>query len=317
MVRLNRMTRELKPAMLAKLEYLNPGGSVKDRIGLVMLSEAESEGLVRRGSTIVEPTSGNTGMGLALVAIVKGYKVICTVPDKMSEHKIDLLRAIGVDVRVTPTTSPDDPRGYLKVAERIARETPDSFMPNQYENMGNPRAHYASTGPEIWEQTKGAVTVLVAGVGTGGTITGTGRFLKEKNPAIRVVGADPKGSILASRFRGKASKPKQYRVEGIGEDFVPKTLDLSVIDDMVTVSDKDAFLTARRLAKEEGIIAGGSSGAAVHAALLVSRELTAKDTVVVILPDSGRSYTNKQFNDDWMIEHGFIQKRRKRRAHAA
>jgi len=315
MVRLNRIAQGLEPKIFAKLEYFNPGGSVKDRIGLVMLKEAERRGRLGPGSTIVEPTSGNTGMGLALVAIVKGYKVICTVPDKMSQHKVDLLRAVGVEVKVTPTTPPEDPKGYLKLAERIANETPNSYMPNQYENQGNPEAHYASTGPEIWDQTNGAVTVLVAGVGTGGTITGTGRFLKEKNPSIKVVGVDPKGSILASRFRGKSSRPKQYKVEGIGEDFVPKTLDMSVIDEMVTVSDKDAFLTARRLAREEGIIAGGSSGAAVHVALSKSRELGREDSVVVILPDSGRSYTNKQFDDDWMIEHGFIQKRKRKERH--
>jgi len=316
MVKLNRMAQGLEPTILAKLEFFNPGGSVKDRIGLTMLEEAERKGLVKPGSTIVEPTSGNTGMGLALVAIVKGYKVICTVPDKMSQHKIDLLKAVGAEVRVTPTTPHDDPEGYLKLAERIAEETPNSYMPNQYENQGNPLAHYSSTGPEIWDQTKGAVTVLVAGVGTGGTITGTGRFLKEKNPSIKVVGVDPKGSILASKLRAKSSVPKQYKVEGIGEDFLPKTLDLSVIDEMITVSDKDALQTARRLAREEGIIAGGSSGAAVHAALRISRELGRKDIVVVILPDTGRSYTNKQFNDEWMIEHGFIQKRKRKDRHA-
>jgi cystathionine beta-synthase len=308
MVRLGRMTKGLAPRVYAKLEFYNPGGSVKDRIGLAMLLEAERKGLVKPGYTVVEPTSGNTGMGLALAAVVKGYRVICTVPDKVSQDKIDLLTAVGAEVRITPSAVPSDhPESYVKVAERIVRETKNSYMPNQYVNAVNPEAHYATTGPEIWEQTGGAITVLVAGVGTGGTVTGTGRFLKERKPGLHVVGVDPEGSILASRCRGEKGSPKPYRVEGIGEDFVPKTLDMSVIDEMITVSDKDAFLTSRRLAKEEGIIAGGSSGTAVYGALQVAARLGADDLLVVILPDSGRSYTDKQFSDDWMAEHGYIK----------
>lgn len=307
LVRLNKVTKGIKARVYAKLEFFNPGGSVKDRIGIAMIQAAEKKGLIKPGSTIVEPTSGNTGMGLALAAIQRGYKVICTVPDKVSQDKIDLLHAVGASVRVTPASLPTyHPESYLRLAQRIARETPNSYMPNQYENQANPDAHYATTGPEIWAQTGGAVDVLVAGVGTGGTITGTGRYLKEKKPGVRVVGVDPEGSILASRHRGKKGTAKSYRVEGIGEDFIPATLDMRVIDEMVTVSDKNSFLAARRLAREEGIIAGGSSGTALFAALQVARELESTETLVVILPDSGRSYTDKLFSDDWMAEFGYI-----------
>ncbi len=308
LVRLNRINRGTAPTFYAKLEFFNPGGSVKDRIGLAMILDAERKGLLKPGYTIVEPTSGNTGMGLALAAVVRGYKVICTVPDKVSQDKIDLLTAVGAAVRITPSGVPTDhPESYLKVAEKIVEETPNSYMPNQYENLANPEAHYATTGPEIWEQTDGSVDVLVAGVGTGGTITGAGRFLKEKKPSIRVVGVDPEGSILASRFGGRSGSSKPYRVEGIGEDFIPKTLDMTVIDEMLTVSDKDAFAASRSLAKEEGIIAGGSSGAAVCGALRVAGRLGKSKTLVVILPDSGRSYTDKMFNDEWMAEYGYIR----------
>ncbi len=308
LVRLSRITKGIEASIYAKLEFFNPGGSVKDRIGIAMILDAEKKGLLKPGSTIVEPTSGNTGMGLVLAAIQRGYKVICTVPDKVSQDKIDLLNAVGASVRITPASLPTEhPGSYLKLAEKIAKETRNSFMPNQYFNMANPEAHYAATGPEIWKQTGGEVDVLVAGVGTGGTITGAGRYLKERKPGVRVIGADPEGSVLASRFKGRKGTSRPYRVEGIGEDFVPKTLDLRVIDEMVTVSDKDSFLTARRLAREEGIIAGGSSGTALFAALQVGRRLPRGKTVVVILPDSGRSYTDKMFSDDWMAEFGYIR----------
>ncbi len=306
-VRLNRITKGVRSRVYAKLEFFNPGGSIKDRIGLAMVLDAERKGLIRPGCTIVEPTSGNTGMGLAFAAILRGYKVIFTVPDKMSRDKIDLLKAVGARVRVTPTRlPPGHPASYIEVAKKIARETPNSFMPNQYENASNPAAHYATTGPEIWSQTGGAVDVLVAGVGTGGTITGAGRFLKERKPSLRVVGVEPVGSILGARFRRQSATAHPYRVEGIGEDFVPKTLDMKVIDEFVTVTDRDALLMTRRLAREEGILAGSSSGAALVGALRVARRLDSSKTVVVILPDTGRSYLNKVYNDDWMAEHGFI-----------
>ncbi|HME19579.1 MAG TPA: cystathionine beta-synthase, partial [Nitrososphaerales archaeon] len=313
LVRLRKVAREVGPEVFAKLEFFNPGGSIKDRIGLAMILDAERKGLIKPGYTIVEPTSGNTGTGLAMVAVLRGYKIVFTVPDKMSKDKIDLLRAFGATVKVTPSRiPPDHPESYVEVAKRIARDTPHSYMPNQYQNPANPQAHYRTTGPEIWEQTDGTVTVLVAGVGTGGTITGAGRYLKERNRRIRVVGADPEGSILAGKFKGSDTSAMPYKVEGIGEDFVPGTLDFSVVDEFVTVSDKDAFLMARRLAREEGILAGGSSGEAVWAALQVAKGLGKSDKVVVILPDTGRSYINKLYDDDWMAEHGYIQSKGKR-----
>ncbi len=313
LLRLNKVTKGIEADVYAKLEFFNPGGSVKDRIGIAMILDAEKKGLLKPGATIVEPTSGNTGMGLVLAGIQRGYKVICTVPDKVSQDKIDLLNAVGASVRITPASLPTShPDSYLKLAEKIAKETPNSFMPNQYFNRANPEAHYVTTGPEIWEQTGGAVDVLVAGVGTGGTITGAGRYLKERKPGVKIVGVDPEGSILASRFRGRRGTARPYRVEGIGEDFIPGSLDMSVIDEMVTVSDKDSFLTARRLAREEGIIAGGSSGTALFAALQVARRLPAGKTLVVILPDSGRSYTDKMFSDDWMAEFGYLRSKGRR-----
>jgi cystathionine beta-synthase len=304
---LNKITEGVKPAVLAKLENLNPGGSVKDRIGKVMIEEAEEKGLLKPGGTIVEPTSGNTGTGLAMAACVKGYKMIFTMPDKMSEEKRSLLRAYGAQVVVTPTkVSTDSPEHYIKVAERLAQETPNSFMPNQYVNNANPMAHYKTTGPEIWRQTGGRLDVFVCGMGTGGTITGTGRFLKEKKKKVRVVGVDPEGSIFYSRFHGAREEPHQYRVEGIGEDFMPKTMDMSVVDDVVRVSDKDSFHLARRLAREEGILVGGSGGAAVHAALKVAEGMSRDETIVTLLPDSGRNYLSKIFSDQWMKEQGFL-----------
>lgn len=307
LVRLNKIAEGSKPTILAKLENLNPGGSVKDRIGRVMIEEAEKKGLLKPGGTIIEPTSGNTGTGLAMAACAKGYKMIFTMPDKMSEEKRSLLRAYGARVVVTPTNvSLNSPEHYIKLAERLAKETPNSFMPNQYVNTANPTAHYQTTGPEVWRQTGGKLDVFVCGIGTGGTISGTGRFLKEKNKKVRVVGVDPEGSIFYSRFHGGKEEPHQYRLEGIGEDFMPKTMDMKVIDDVIQVSDRDAFHLTRRLAREEGILVGGSGGAAVFAALRVAEAMSRRETIVTLLPDSGRNYLSKIFSDQWMKEQGFL-----------
>ena len=306
-LRLNKLTTANKCTLLAKLEFLNPGGSIKDRIGISMIEAAEKQGLIKPGWTIVEPTSGNTGLGLAMAAIAKGYKMIFTLPDKMSREKIDLLKAFGAKVIITPTAvAPDDPANYVRVAERITKETPNAFMPNQYFNESNPETHYRTTGPEIWEQTEGKVDVLVASMGTGGTISGIGRYLKEKNPRLRIVGVDPEGSMYHHEFYGTQGEIHSYKVEGIGEDFLPSTLNLKILDEVITVTDKDAFLTARELARKEGIFAGGSSGAAVFAALQVAKKLT-NQVVVVILPDTGRNYLNKIYSDDWMTKNGFLE----------
>ncbi len=306
LVQLNKVSQGLKPVILAKLENLNPGGSVKDRIGVAMIEEAERKGLLKPGGTIVEPTSGNTGVGLAMVASVKGYKMIFVMPDKMSEEKRAILRAYGAKVVVTPTNvPPESAEHYTKVAERLERETPNSYMPNQYENRANPEAHYRTTGPEIWRQTEGKVDVFVCSMGTGGTITGTGRFLKEKKKSLKVVGADPEGSIFYPRFHRQKEDPHQYKVEGIGEDFMPGTLDMLIVDDVIQVSDTDAFRMARRLAQEEGIMAGGSAGTAVQAALRVAERLDERKTIVTLLPDTGRNYLSKLFSDKWMREQGF------------
>ena len=302
LVRLRGVTRGIKPTILAKLEMLNPGGSVKDRIGLRMIEAAEREGLLRPGGTIVEPTSGNTGHGLAIAAAIKGYKCIFVMPDKMSQEKVALLRAYGAEVVITPTAvPPESPESYYRVADRLTEEIPGAFQPNQYFNQENPRAHYDTTGPEIWRDTDGKVDVLVAGVGTGGTITGTARYLKEQNPAITVVGADPEGSLLS----GGEAHP--YLTEGIGEDFFPETFDPTIVDRWVRVSDRDAFLTARAITRREGILVGGSAGTAVWAALLVARELPADALVVVILPDTGRNYLSKLYSDTWMLQYGFLE----------
>jgi cystathionine beta-synthase len=298
-----RLSRLHPPGnLVTKLEYSNPGGSIKDRIAIVMIDQAEADGLLEPGGTIVEPTSGNTGVGLALVGAVRGYRVICTVPDKVSIEKRDLLKAYGVEVIVTPTDlSPDHPDSYYGVAERLTTEIEGAFQPNQYFNMTNPRAHYETTGPEIWQQTEGRVDVLVTGVGTGGTISGAGRYLKEQKSSVEVVGADPEGSIYTS---GPEGNLHQYFVEGVGEDFYPETVELDLIDRFIEVSDAESFSMARRLAEREGVLTGGSGGMAVEAALRVAEE-NADRLVVVIIPDSGRGYLSKIFNDDWMLEHGF------------
>ncbi|HEY4606032.1 MAG TPA: pyridoxal-phosphate dependent enzyme [Acidimicrobiia bacterium] len=298
-----RLSRVHPPGnLVAKLEYLNPGGSTKERIAVSMIDDAERDGLLGPGGTIVEPTSGNTGVGLAMVGAVRGYRVICTVPDKVSREKQDLLRAYGVEVIVTPTELlPEHPDSYYGVARRLTKEIEGAFHPDQYSNPANPRAHYDTTGPEIWRQTDGEIDVLVAGVGTGGTITGCARFLKEHKPGVLVVGADPEGSIFTA---SDESAIHQYSVEGVGEDFYPETVDLSLIDRWIEVNDRQSFAMTRRLAREEGILVGGSCGLAAHAALQVAAD-DHDQLVVVILPDSGRGYLSKVFNDDWMREHGF------------
>ena len=302
LVRLDRVGRDLDCQLLAKLEYLNPGGSVKDRPALAMIEAAERSGLLQPGGTIVEPTSGNTGVGLAIAAIRKGYRCVFVMPDKISAEKIDLLRAYGAEVVVCPTTvAPDHPDSYYSVSDRLAAETPGAFKPDQYRNPANPAAHYASTGPEIWRQTAGRVTYFVAGIGTGGTISGVGRYLKEQSPAIQIVGVDPEGSV----FSGGKGRP--YLVEGIGEDFWPETYDPSLVDQTVMVSDRDSFLTARRVTREEGILVGGSTGTAVWAALQVARPLGPEHVVVVMVPDSGRGYLSKLYNDGWLADFGFLR----------
>lgn len=298
-----RLSRVHQPGnLVAKIEYLNPGGSIKERIAVTMIDAAEKAGLLKPGGTIIEPTSGNTGVGLALVGAVRGYRVICTVPDKVSKEKQDLLRAYGVEVVETPTEfGPGHPESYYGVADRLASEIEGSFQPNQYFNDANPQAHYETTGPEIWEQTDGEVDVLVAGVGTGGTISGAGKFLKEKKPAIEVVGADPEGSIYTAGPHGDIH---QYYVEGVGEDFYPETVDLDVIDRFIEVDDAGSFAMARRLARTEGVLTGGSGGLAVEVARRVAAEDSTK-LVIVIVPDSGRGYLSKLFSDEWMHSKGF------------
>ncbi len=298
-----RLSRIHPPGnLVAKLEHTNPGGSIKERIAVSMIDDAEEQGMLRPGGTIIEPTSGNTGVGLAMVGAVRGYRVICTVPDKVSVEKQDLLRAYGVEVIVTPTDlTPDHPESYYAVARRLASEIEGAYHPDQYSNPANPLAHFQTTGPEIWEQTDGQVDVLVVGVGTGGTITGAGRFLKQQRPTLQIVGVDPDGSIYTAEDQ---SSIHQYRVEGVGEDFYPDTVELDLIDRWVKVTDAESFAMTRRLAREEGLLVGGSCGMAAYAAAAIAAE-DHDALVVVILPDSGRGYLSKVFNDQWMAEQGF------------
>lgn len=308
-IRLNRVTAGIEADVLAKVESFNPGGSVKDRIAISMLEDAEEKGLIKPGYTLIEPTSGNTGTGLAIAAAVKGYKIILTMPDKMSQEKINMLKAYGAKVVVTPTAvAPDSPQSYYSVADKLLEKIPNSFMPSQYFNQKNPEAHYKTTGPEIWEQTGGKIDCFVAGMGTGGTISGVGKFLKEKKPDVKIIGADPVGSILKDYFYTKRIvEAHPYRVEGIGEDIIPATTHFEFIDEIITVTDKESFLACRRLVLEEGLLVGGSSGSALHAALEVAKKLDKDKTVVVLLPDTGTRYLTKCHSEEWLIENGYLE----------
>jgi cystathionine beta-synthase len=308
LVKLNRMTQGLKANIYCKLGYTNPGSSIKDCIAVNMIDEAERSGALKPGGTIVECTSGNTGMGLAIVAAVRGYKCIFVMPDKQSMEKVKALRAVGAKVVITPTeVEADDPRSYYSVAKRIANETPNAWHANQYHNQANTRAHYIYTGPELWQQTNGELDAFVAGLGTGGTITGTGRYLKEKNQNIKLIGADIRGSLYYDYWKtGKIIKPYSYKVEGIGEDFFPSTIDLTIIDDIYQMTDKECFDTARALARQEGILTGGSGGAAVKAAIKYAQDIDRKAEIVVLIPDSASRYLNKVFDDEWLRENGFL-----------
>ena len=301
LLRLHRVANDVQPVMLAKMEMFNPGGSVKDRIGPTMIEYCERLGLLRPGGTIVEPTSGNTGHGLAIAAAIKGYHCIFVMTDKVSEEKRSLLRAYGAEVVICPSSvTHESPEHYKNVAHRLAGEIPGACCPDQYSNPANPATHYATTGPEIWRDTAGRITAFVAGIGTGGTITGTARYLKEQNPDIKIIGADPPGSVFSG------DTPGPYKVEGIGMELFPKNYDPSVVDEVIRIDDRTSFYWARRLAREEGILAGGSSGTALAAALVYARRLTPNDVVVVLLPDTGRGYLSKQFNDTWMRENNLL-----------
>lgn len=310
LVKLNKITKDLPGTIVAKLDIFNPGNSIKDRIAVQIVEDAEKEGLIKPGGTIIEGTSGNTGMGLALACIAKGYKLICTMPDKQSKEKMDILRAVGAEVVVTPTNvTPDDPRSYYSVARRLNEEIPNSYYPNQYDNLSNRKAHYLSTGPEIWEQTDGKITHLVVGVGTGGTVSGTAKYLKEKNPNIKVWGIDTYGSVFKKYHEtGEFDENEiySYLTEGIGEDILPKNVDFSLIDKFEKVTDKDGMLMTRRLAREEGFFVGNSAGCAVQGLIQLKDELDEDSLVVIIMHDSGSRYVGKIFNDDWMRERGFL-----------
>jgi cystathionine beta-synthase len=307
LVRLNRINQGLKPQIYVKADYINPGGSVKDRIGVTMIDEAEKKGLLKPGGTIIEGTSGNTGMGLALVAAVRGYKMVFTITDKQSKEKVDLLKALGAEVIVCPTAvEPEDPRSYYSVAKKLAKEVPNSFYPNQYDNPMNPEAHYLTTGPEIWEASEGKITHFVCGMGTGGTVSGVGKYLKEKNPKVQIIGVDPEGSLYYDFVKtGQTIKAKSYVVEGIGEDFFPTTMNLKILDDCIQVNDEECFVIARRLVKMEGLFTGGSGGGCISAALRLAKDLGPEAFIVAFLPDTGMRYLSKVYNDEWMRERNY------------